>query len=46
MACPLAEYSVVDDQGFPQNLYMRKLHTVPRFGGIQKIQTMNVSIFF
>lgn len=37
MACPLAEYSVLDDQGFPHNLYMRKLHIVPRFGGMQKI---------
>lgn len=37
MACPLAEYSIIDDQGFPQNLYMRKLHIVPRLGGIQKI---------
>lgn len=37
MACPLAEYSIIDDQGFPQNLYMRKLHIVPRFGGMQKI---------
>lgn len=46
MACPLAEYSIGDDQGFPQNLYMRKLHIVPRFGGIQKSQTMNVPIFF
>lgn len=46
MACPLAEYSVGDDQGFPQSLYMRKLHIVPRFRGIQTSQTMNVSIFF
>lgn len=36
MACPLAEYSIIDDQGFPQNLCMRKLHIVPRFGGMQK----------
>lgn len=33
MACLLAESSIIDDQGFPQNLYVRKLHIVPRFGG-------------
>lgn len=47
MACPSAEYSIIDDQGFPQNLCMRKLHIVPRFGGnAETFQTMNVSIFF
>lgn len=46
MACPLAEYSVIDDQGFPQNLYMRKLHIVPRFEGIQKILDRECFHFF
>ena len=45
MACPLAEYSVLDDQGFPHNLYMRELHTAPRSGEAEKFQTVNASIF-
>lgn len=31
------KYSIIDDQGFPQNPYVRKLHIVPRFGGIEEI---------
>lgn len=34
LACPVVNYCMVDDQGLPQNLYVRKLHTVPRFRGI------------
>lgn len=46
MACLLTEYSIIDDQRFPQNLYMRKSHIVPRFGGIQKISDGECFHFF
>jgi hypothetical protein len=36
VACPLADYSMIDEEGFPQNLYVRKPHVAPRLGESRK----------